>query len=248
MNDKFCYYIYAYLRQDGTPYYIGKGTGRRIRAPHKKNIAVPQDRTRIVMMESGLSEIGALALERRYIGWYGRKDIGTGILRNLTDGGEGQSGRVLSDEHKQKISQALLKNAFWIGKKMPQEARQRMADGRLGMKLSEEHKNNIRQGMLGKVKSEETRLKLSIAKKGKPSGRKGVKVSEETRQRMRESRLGEKSCMFGKKHSAETKAKMSASAIGKKQVVMVCPHCQKAGGHIMKKWHFENCKFLRSKL
>ena len=248
MDAHFCYYIYAYLRDDWTPYYIGKGKGRRSRAPHKKNIAVPKDRTKIVLMESNLSEVGALALERRYIDWYGRKDIGTGILRNLTDGGEGQSGRVLSEEHKAKIKASMIKNAFWTGKTVPDDVRQKMTAGRLGMKLSTEHKQNISKALIGKIKSDETRLKLSQANKGKPSNRKGVKVFDETRQRMREARLGEKGCMFGKKHSAETKAKMSASAIGKKQVVMVCPHCNKAGGNIMKKWHFGNCKFLRSEL
>ena len=85
------FYVYAYLREDGSPYYIGKG--RQKRAYNKNHsISLPRDKSRIVFLETNLSNIGALALERRYIRWYGRKDNDTGILRNLTDGGEGSSG------------------------------------------------------------------------------------------------------------------------------------------------------------
>lgn len=175
------YYVYAYLRKDGTPYYIGKGKDNRAYA--KNHRSFPKDLSRIVFLERNLTEIGALALERRYIAWYGRKDQKTGSLINLTDGGESTSGWTMPTEVKQKISQTKKGSVPWnIGKKHSDETRQKLVEARK------------KRGPM----SEETRRKLSEAHKNKSpemlakykeGARKRPPVSQATKDKMRDSQI-----------------------------------------------------------
>lgn len=150
------FYVYAYLRsQDSeygkklSPYYIGKGC--RDRATAKcRTIPKPADPSFIVYVQEGLTESEALSLEKYCIALYGRIDNGTGILRNLSDGGDGPTGVILSEARKQQISE------FMKGRKHTPESLRKMSESQLG---PQNH-------MWGKSTPEETRRKISEANKG----------------------------------------------------------------------------------
>jgi hypothetical protein len=99
------FYTYAYLREDRTPYYIGKGKGNRVCCKHKCEVNPPKDKSRIIFLKQNLTEEEAFKHEIYMIAVFGRKDLGTGILRNRTNGGEGGSGVIFNEERRKKISE-----------------------------------------------------------------------------------------------------------------------------------------------
>lgn len=129
------YYTYAYLRKDGTPYYIGKGRGRRAFEKWGRAVKTPS-KDRILFLKTNLTEKEAFKHEIYMISVYGRKDIGTGILYNFTDGGEGVSNP--SQETRQRISETQK------GKKMSAESRRKMSEAKKGVSRAHLSKNGVK--------------------------------------------------------------------------------------------------------
>lgn len=160
-NQEKKFYVYAWYRirnSDngiaGSPFYIGKGNGDR--AFNKDHtIKRPIDKSRIVILAENMNEPDSLQLEMLLIYFYGRIDRGNGCLRNRTDGGQGVSGRILSEETKRKISASNSNPSV--------ETRKRMSKINKGRKFSKEFKQKARNRQLGKKLSEEVKTRISIS-------------------------------------------------------------------------------------
>ena len=226
------FYTYLWLREDGTPYYVGKGTGKRGFITKKHRVKCPT-KDRIVIYPAETEE-EAFEIEKLLIWYYGRKDKGTGCLRNLTDGGEGASN--VSEETRSKLS------AFFKGKSfITEEGRKR---------ISAFNKGKTRT--LGRVAPEDERKRRSISfknnkklisaliernKKNKPAL--GHVVSKESKEKMSIANKGKIPWMKGKKHSEESKKKNSESCKGRipwnkgiKPKEITCGHISSVhGGH-----------------
>ncbi len=152
------FYVYVFLREDRyTPYYVGKGTGRRCFVK-RNGTNPPRDRDRIVKVKENLSEEESFELEKLLIKFWGRKDNNTGILHNLTDGGDGVSGRVVSEE------EIRTKKKNKGGYKLSLETRERM---RQRMLRDNPMSNPVSRNKLSKPKPAGFREKVSKNQKGK---------------------------------------------------------------------------------
>lgn len=122
---------------------------------NKRNKAEKNNSFNIQIFATGLSLDQACELECKLIKQYGRRDLGTGCLTNLTDGGEGttghrhteeykrrhsinQKGKTLSDQHKRKISKANK------GKRRSPESKKRMSESAKARGINGRHIQPVR--------------------------------------------------------------------------------------------------------
>lgn len=205
------FYVYTHARPDGTVFYVGKGHGKRAwrfvqRNNYHSSIVSKYGKESIIVETLNCkSERHAFDLEEFMIRMYRRMGM---KLANFTNGGDGVSGLVHSEESKKLMSlKQSNRNSEW---------RRKIGEGNKGKKRSDEFISKISAALRARPPiSEETRKKLKDAWKlrGKVSDETRLKISmalknpsEETRKKMSESR---------KNPSAETRAKIGAAHKGK---------------------------------
>lgn len=155
-EDVVTFYVYIYRdpSRNDEPIYVGKGHGKRAlshlkrkdRHPFVQRLQKLAENSVVPTVEiiDAIDEDHAYFLEECLVQIIGRKNIGTGPLLNLSDGGRGISkGTVRTAETRSKISQAQI-----------------------GKTLSPEHRANIGRGLLGKPQSQQKSERISSSKKG----------------------------------------------------------------------------------
>lgn len=109
------YYVYVFF--DGQkPIYVGYGKNMRWKDHFSMKTNVRLNRflknnpvNQPVIAADNLSIGDAKVLEIKLIAQYGRDNLKTGSLYNLTDGGEGTSGLIMTEDQKLKIKQGADK-------------------------------------------------------------------------------------------------------------------------------------------
>lgn len=155
------FYVYIYLNplKNFQPFYVGKGRKNRmfhhLREKSSKNIHkfntikqiknITNQNPPIEIYSKNLTNKEACFLEEELIGFYGRVDKGTGILTNMTDGGEGGNGILWSEEMKRIASEKNIgSNNPNFDNRWSEEQRLRMSK-----RLDRLYKNGYKNPALG---------------------------------------------------------------------------------------------------
>lgn len=234
------YYVYRHIRLDkNEPFYIGIGTKPKrfggLKTEYSRAYDLYKSGKRSKFWKSVFEKCGGIQVdiifesesfdeidrkEKEFIALYGRQDIGSGTLVNLTDGGRGLYNA--SPDTIEKVRKASTGRKPTLGMKFSEETKHRMREAQLGKTLSDDHKKKISLAHIGKVGhskgkklSTEHRLKISNSLKGHAPSFVGRTHSHETKARISQANKGKKSAL-GRKATIETKEKLSAAKKGNK--------------------------------
>lgn len=211
VKDDTRFYVYLYLdpERNAEPIYVGKGCGRRYKhhltrtdkhpLTHRLRKMLSNNVEPIIEVFDGFTEEEALVIESQIIAEIGRKNLGSGSLLNLTDGGERNGNKIVSEETRQKQSAAHMGQTSWN-------------KGKSGSYThSEEAKLAKSQRMLGREVSVETGQKISASKKGYKHTEEAIEKMKQSHQNMSPETI-EKMRKAKSNISEETRQKMSIAA------------------------------------
>jgi len=163
--------VYRHIRLDkNEPFYIGIGLNLR-RAYSKSgrgkfwNKIINKTNYEVDILFDNITWEQACEKEKEFIALYGRRNINTGTLVNLTDGGDGKIGFIASEDTKKKMSEI-----------------------KKGRSISNDAKVKISETLKGKTFNNERKINISKGRKGKGLG----PCSDLRRTKISESRLGKK--------------------------------------------------------
>lgn len=238
------FYVYQYRDpRNNEVIYIGKGQGGRA-YHHLTRCHNPILRGKIqhireqnlepiieFVLENATEEY-AHFIEETFIAAYGRINLGTGTLCNFTDGGEGTSGMIISEEHRKRIGDAAQNRT--------PEALRRISESSKNRRPSAETIKKRSESMRNRIVSEETRQKQAeIARNRVFSDETRNKMSETQKQRLAEK--PKKVKPVKQQNPEETRKKLSEAA--RNRARLACPHCGKEmDSSSYTRYHGDKCK------
>ena len=229
-------YLYRHIRLDkNEPFYVGIGSDNSYKRAYSKKgrntywqRIVTVSAYAVDIMLEDLTWKQACEKEIEFINLYGRVDLGTGCLVNMTEGGEGLFNP--SEEIRQKLRTPNSKESYKRG----------IETKRLNGQLKH---------------TDSWKLKMSLTKKGKPKSEEHKQALRTPKKTVRHltcphceingvagmmKRWHFDNCGKEYKHKEETLAKMKKPR--GPQDKLKCPHCFKEGGNVLRRYHFDNCK------
>lgn len=185
------HYLYRHIRLDNNQvFYVGIGTKYDYAKDEYKRANIKRNRNNLwkavinktdyrvdILLESD-DYVFIKEKEKEFIALYGRKNLGTGTLVNLTDGGDGSIGFICKSETREKLSKINSgenhpnygKSSFMLGKKHTEEAKKKMSEKAIGRIMPQETREKLKVSMkgkktaLGRPMSDYVKEKLNISK------------------------------------------------------------------------------------
>jgi hypothetical protein len=205
------FYVYEHIRKDtGAVFYVGKGSGKRCnhfanRGKFWNNFSKSKDNVEVRLPIQNVDEEFSLLAEVELIDLYRRRGV---FLVNISDGGEGTSGWIPSEETRKRIGEANKHTPKATGEKHGMFGKKHTAESLA--KMSASHKGQLvgkNHPFYGKHHTDEAKAKVSLARKGKC--------------------VGKDNPFYGKTHSPEVREKIRAVQLGRKQSLEQIEKCAK---------------------